>query len=259
MENLQLLIGEHTILIQTNSQMVLQFYKKLYQIDPEPRTPDILIKVEEGFGVPFVDYNVDIIESGTQLIFRRADYEIKINNDYTEASIAVYDDFALKHAMINLYSSYIVHHGWGVLIHSSCIIDQDKAHLFAGHSGAGKSTVAMLSSPRVLLSDEATLLKITENEVLVYDSPFRSDVEEKDLVRPHQLSSIQLLHQALQNDRVLIKKSDGLFLLMDKVFYWSHHPIETKKIFHLLKTLVDIVPMYELHFQKNNTFWELIS
>ena len=75
----------------------------------------------------------------------------------------------------------------------------------------------------------------------------------------HPLASIQLLHQSVQNNRIKIRKPDALIQLIDKVFYWVHSPEETKAIMHLLRTLVDLVPTYELYFKKDDTFWELIS
>ena len=160
---------------------------------------------------------------------------------------------------MNLYSSFIVYHNWGLLIHSSCAIEKGTAHIFAGKSGAGKSTAAKLSYPRNLLSDEATLVKITPEKVIVFNSPFRSELEVGNFVEQVDLTSVQILFQALQNIRATLTKSDALFQLMDKVFYWPHSQKEIKTIMKLLTNLVKNVPVYELHFQKNNTFWELIS
>jgi hypothetical protein len=160
---------------------------------------------------------------------------------------------------MNLYSSFIVYHNWGLLIHSSCAIDNGKAHIFAGQSGAGKSTAAKLSYPRKLLSDEAALIKITPEKVTVFNSPFRSELEAGNFKEQVELASVQILYQALQNNRAKLTKSDALLHLMDKVFFWPHSLDETKTIMRLLTDLVKIVPGYELQFQKNNTFWELIS
>lgn len=73
------------------------------------------------------------------------------------------------------------------------------------------------------------------------------------------LASIQILYQALQNKRAKLEKSNALLNLMDKVFFWPHSQEETKRILRLMTLLVKKVPVYELHFQKNNSFWELIS
>ena len=145
------------------------------------------------------------------------------------------------------------------MIHSSCAIEKDKAHIFAGQSGAGKSTAAKLSYPRHLLSDEATLVKITSNKVTVYNSPFRSELQADSFEGNVELASVQILYQALQNKSNRSTKSDAFFHLMDKVFFWPQCEEETKAIMRLMTQLVKNVPVYELHFQKNNTFWELIS
>jgi hypothetical protein len=47
--------------------------------------------------------------------------------------------------------------------------------------------------------------------------------------------------------------------LLDKVFFWAHDAKETSKVLGMLREMVMAVPVYELHFQKNNTFWEKIS
>lgn len=97
--------------------------------------PDLVIKIEDGYGVGFKDYEVEIIKDQNQISFQRADYLIKVDSEYKTAKISVNDELALKHALMNLFSSFIVYHNWGLLIHSSCAIEQEKAHLFAGQSG----------------------------------------------------------------------------------------------------------------------------
>lgn len=252
-------IGEHLIKIEVHSVNLMNFFNRNFKtIKNGNLRPDILINIEEGYGVPFVDYGVAIIKEANFISFRRADYLIEVDSEYHNAKISVHNELALKHALMNLYSSFIVNHNWGLLIHSSCVIENGKAHIFAGKSGAGKSTAAKLSYPRDLLSDEATLVKITHDNITVYNSPFRSELETIGTENSSLLASIHVLLQALQNKKVRIRKSDALLTLMDKVFYWIQTPEETRKILQLLEILINTVPVYELHFQKNNKFWELI-
>lgn len=253
-------IGEHTFQITTDSANLLNFLKKNFAIKNGTDAPiDMVVHIKDGFGSPLVTYDVNIVNADHKLKFQRDDYLIEADPDFRNAVLSVFNGFALKHAFMNLYSSFIVYHNWGLLIHSSCVVENEKAHMFSGQSGAGKSTTARLSYPRQILSDEATLVKITPDGVTVFDSPFRSDLASTngETVRP--LGSIEILYQSLTNKRVRLEKTHGLLRLMDKVFYWAHNPIETKRILVLLKHLADRVPIYELYFQKNNTFWELIS
>ena len=259
MKVIQTKIGDHYIKIITKAD---KLYKVLHNFESNCKVkqqPDLIIKIKDGYGIPFRDYEVNITKKHNTIIYSRADYLIEVDPEYKSATISVYDDFALKHALTNLYSSFIVHHNWGLLIHSSCVLENGKAHLFSGHSGAGKSTAAKLSYPRHLLSDEASLVKITSNEVSVFNSPFRSELDAEPFEGNVELASVQILFQALQNKRVRLQKSNALLDLMDKVFFWPHSQDEVKTIMQLMTQLVKQVPVYELHFQKNNTFWELIS
>jgi hypothetical protein len=253
-------IGEHTIHIVVQTEKAVNWIRRNFPMEAySGGEPDLFIQLKEGYGVPFVNYNVLISQYAHTVIFRRADYEIETDRDYRQSKVSVHDEWAFKHALMNLYSSFLVRYNWGLLIHSSCVVEKGGAHMFAGHSGAGKSTAAKLSLPRELLSDEATVVKITSDVCTVYNSPFRSELLEANKLPHCPLMSIQLLKQADYNQRIPLSSSNGLLQLMDKVFYWGRSPEETRCIMGLLHKLATNVPIYELHFQKNNTFWELIS
>lgn len=254
------LIAEHYTHLKWDSYWIGEFIDKYFtHATISSNRFDIKISIHDNYGKPFLDYEVDITKSSKYITFRRTDYLIEATLDYKEVNVYVHDELALKHALMNVYSSYIVYHNWGLLLHSSCVLDNKNAHIFTGHSGAGKSTVAKLSSPRMLLSDEASIVKITNEGIKVFNSPFRSELEASGKERPACLASIQLLHQATNNSREVMTKSDAYLELVNKIFYWSHSKQETMQVLNLLKVLVEQVPVYELHFQKNNAFWELIS
>jgi hypothetical protein len=262
MKIINTIVGSHCIQMSINSSRFLDFIHNNFKLMNDyklERSPDITLLIVEGFGTSFRDFNVSITRNSKKVYFRRADYLIETDQEYKNATIFVYDELALKHALMNIYSSYIVYNNWGLLIHSSSAIENGKAHIFVGQSGAGKSTAARLSQPRDLFSDEATVIRITSKEIEVFNSPFRSEIYTTGAKWCVTLASIQLLHQSLQNKRLVLSKGDAFIHLMDKIFYWSHDPEETKKIMGLLKMLVDRVSVYELYFKKDNTFWELIS
>lgn len=253
-------IADHKFKIIQASNEFLPFLSKRFSFAiGEGNVPDLSLRINHGYGEHFEDYDVKIIKKENHIVYLRKDYFIEVDSSFRNATISAYDELALKHALMNLYSSFILHHNWGLLLHSSCVIDGDKAHIFAGHSGAGKSTAARLSAPRELLSDEATLIKVSDRSIRIYDSPFRSELETVGYKLHVTLSSIQLLFQDKFNERSQVKQSDAFMQLMDKVFYWPYKEDEVVRVLDFLKKIVRNVPVYDLHFQKNNTFWELIS
>lgn len=261
MKTLQVKIGEHHIKLLSPYMHLLSKFREEYEIPKGNKRvkPDLLIYLESGYGTSFLNYEVAHFRENGNIIFRRADYQIVVDSDFNVAKLYFHDDLALKHAMMNLYSSFIVFHNWGLLIHSSAVVNDRKAFIFAGQSGAGKSTSAMLSMPRTILSDEAAIVKVEKGKATVYHSPFRSEIKPTNLTEYSPVEGIYLLHQSLDIHKHSIKKSDAFLLLMDKVFYWSKEAEDTKKIVSLLKNLVNLTPVHQLYFQKNDKFWEAIS
>ncbi|UOK56361.1 hypothetical protein MGI18_15455 [Bacillus sp. OVS6] len=109
------------------------------------------------------------------------------------------------------------------------------------------------------MSDEATIIKIDKEGILAFDSPFRSELHGHAPVSNIKLLSIDLLHQSLSIERNRVDKPSALLALLDKVFYWPSNKEETKRILTMLRFLVEHVDIYDLYFQKNNRFWEMIS
>lgn len=263
MQTFQVRIAEHTARIDVFSEQcaswVADMFKATPQLVDDARLVDIKLSVREGYGGPFVSYDVEIVDDASSITYRRADYELVCSHAYEDVSLSVYDWIGFKHAMMNLYSAFAVSRKWGVMIHSSCVMQGDVAFLFAGHSGNGKSTVAQLSQPRQILSDEASVIRVTEHGVWVYDSPFRTALPHSVGAKPVPLRGIYVLRQSPHIARHRLSGPEAFAQLMERTFYWAHASAETSAIWRLQTTLLRQVPIYELEFQKNELFWEVVS
>lgn len=267
MERIAVIVGEQVLSISFASSAVRTVFSRTFptmiSCSSSDTEPSIYVHLDAGYGSPFIDYNVVKQMSSGTVRYRRADYLIEADEEIHRVAITFYDELALKHAFMHVYSLYIVRCRWGLLVHSSCVTDHSGAHVFTGRSGAGKSTVALLSESqsRGIIADEATIIRIRPDEVTVFHSPFRSELQTAAPHEPRQwrLTSIHLLHQASQHQRLPIAKSEGLIRLMDKVFFWSPSSEDTRSIMGLLRQTVDLVPLYDLYFRKDPYFWELIS
>lgn len=263
-EKLVLRIGGHSIGMTVSSAELAAYVKTFFLFaserpEAQEEVSDLQVFVEGGYGESFVNFEVEVSRESSWVTYRRMDYRIDIDPTHRQARVFVRDVYALKHALLNLYSAFVVFHDWGLLIHSSCVIEDGYAHLFAGHSGAGKSTIAALSRPRSLLSDEATIIHVTDDGVHVFNSPFRSDGAPVFDPAGYLLSSINLLHQSAMVHRERLKAPDAMLNILDKVFYWPADGADAMKIARILQRLVLKVPTFRLYFQLNPSFWESIS
>lgn len=256
-------IASHRMFVSSREKQVMEWISGQFRLIEPPGAenglPDLYLRVSSGYGKPVEDLEVKVRKEGSRLSYKRDDFLLETDDRYHRAILAVHDETALNHALMTLYSAHIVHHRWGLLLHASCIVQNGRGHLFAGQSGAGKSTVAMLSHPRTVLSDEAAIICLEGEVPHVYDSPFRSDSMPTFDPDPVPVGGIHLLTQSLRIERNPVKPSDLVYRIMDKIFYWAADPAETVKVIMLSGKLAERVPAYDLYFQKNDLFWERIS
>lgn len=69
-----------------------------------------------------------------------------------------------------------------VVLHATAILHGNEAIVFAGHSGAGKSTIAKIAEDcggRVL-SDDRTIIRVTESGVWAYGTPWHGSLKRGD-------------------------------------------------------------------------------
>jgi hypothetical protein len=263
MYSITTLIGDHPIRFTTWSEQILNWivstFHIVYKEEGHGRhNADLHVHIDDQFGGPFQSYDVRVRTDDHFICYKRSDYMVKINRSYTRASIYMFDEFALKHAILNLYSAFIIYHEWGLLLHASCVAEGEKAYVFAGQSGAGKSTVARLSEPRLVLADEVTIVKVRKQEATVYDSPFRSEIKSAEAGTKRRLEGIFILQASQHIQRLSLKKPDGILHLLNHLFYWSCDTKESNKVLTMCKMLAEQTSVARLHFQENKEFWKLI-
>lgn len=114
------------------------------------------------------------------------------------------------------------------VIHSSCIMDQDNhAHLFLGHSGAGKTTMAeraMKWKSLKVLSDDMNLV-FEKDGVFYIQSSYMGGVFEdrQQEVKSYPLKSLYWLQQDKKNEVIQIPQSKGVLKLMASItnLFWN--------------------------------------
>ncbi|MBU7007243.1 hypothetical protein [Phosphitispora fastidiosa] len=149
----------------------------------------------------------------------------------------------------------------GLALHSSCILRNGKTYIFTGYSGAGKSTVIKLTADPIIYSDELTLLKKDENGIFsVHHSPFRSEFHTEYLPPTSDIAGIFFI---TQDSQVFLEKmpvKQALFEILPMVFFPVNKTrIFESKIFGHCADLLNQVPVFNLHFRKDDTFWECIE
>ena len=151
------------------------------------------------------------------------------------------------------------------VLHASCVLDkQGRAHLFLGHSGAGKTTVTKLSSPRKILGDDMNILSMSnDHDVMVeagaigglFNSMIGYDVRVK-------VKGIYWLSQAKETELIKLDNISASQQLLASFanLHWPTLSAETEnKLVETSFSVAQKVDFSQMNFKKDSSFWELLE
>jgi hypothetical protein len=149
----------------------------------------------------------------------------------------------------------------GLLFHAAGIVRDGRAHVFFGHSGSGKTTVARLSSDAIVLNDDLLLLMPAEsgNGWRVHATPFWNPTQ----VSPAGALSAPLagMFRLVQDTRVFLEAMEPGQALAELVASVPVISADSARLTGLLERgwrLIGAAPVYRLHFVPDASFWAVI-
>ena len=224
--------------------------------DPPHLVIDVSIK--EGFAKgrePNENYPgfASSVDSEGRTQVSRTDAAGWISNSAPEASFTVGESMFSLEAAIRVACSIGLLRQGILLFHSSAVELNGKAHMFAGVSGAGKSTIARLLADNhpefIKLSDELLALRQNGNRWEAVASPFFAR-EELPVGRTAPLAGIHLIAQAPEHSRTTMEPGTALPELLRHILTYSNTPTTTEVVLGLAASLITSTPVYRLEFAK---------
>ena len=139
-------------------------------------------------------------------------------------------------------------------------------YLFLGNSGAGKSTVAALSSGDVVLSDDATVIEAAGGACHIHATPFRQVGSEMGsrkrlYLQQEKLEKVLFLHQSVVTSIQPREQRNAFTELLKEhlhCFEVMGEPLK-RQAFYLCRAVCEMTPAYDLFFHKDPGFWELVA
>lgn len=108
----------------------------------------------------------------------------------------------------------------GILLHSSCVVVDDRAYLFTAPSGTGKSThtalwLKLFGDRAYILNDDKPAIRVLGDKVFVYGTPWsgKNDCQRNACV---ELGGIAVLRRAKENSMRKIDSVMGIYELLSQ-------------------------------------------
>lgn len=158
----------------------------------------------------------------------------------------------------------IVHTLWlagegGFLVHAASAIRNGRGLLFAGMSGAGKTTMCRLAPREVtLLSDEVSCVRRVGDGYRLFGTPFCGELARSGENASALLTGVFLLAHAQENRLVQLPAADAGRALLQNILFFAEDAGLIEKIFHSACELVSRVPVFRLEFAPSPQVWEML-
>lgn len=141
--------------------------------------------------------------------------------------------------------------GRGVEVHACAVVDADgSGYLFAGHSGAGKTTMARQWCAQknvTVLSDDRVILRKIKNQIWMHGTPWHGD---EPLAAPGRVPLRQgfFLRHASRNQLIAVAGAQAVTQLFARTFPPFYSASGLEFTLALLTEISETVPFFDLGF-----------
>jgi hypothetical protein len=288
-------IGGMAILLRTDSAEFARTLEDRYGEFATPSTQDAVVELEVELLAPGIVSDAEDVsvrrESGGWVMERgdfRAEWDPELGRGWVRQSA---NPYAID-GVLRILHSLILARAGGFLVHAASAVRNGRAFVFAGVSGKGKTTLARLAPPDViLLTDEISYLRPV-SEVRSPRSEVRSPCSESRLAGPEPpvpspqpltpafeafgtpfagelarigqkarapLAALFLLEQGLENRIEVLSEGQAARELLRHVLFFAQDEELVGMIFQTVCEFVRRVPVRRLVFTKDVQVWELIA
>lgn len=163
-------------------------------------------------------------------------------------------------SVLRIIHSLILAKRGGFLLHAASAIRQGHAFLFAGLSGAGKTTIARLApADATLLTDEISYVIRREGEFCAYGTPFAGELARSGENVSAPIKAMFLLEKGPENRIEDISKAEAVRSVLRNVLFFADDAALVNEVFDSVCGFVNQIPVRRLIFVPDERVWNIIG
>jgi hypothetical protein len=207
------------------------------------------------------DEDARVTRNGSLWNFRRGDFDATWNPRTGQGQITQCPNPYSIDTVLRITHSLVLAEQGGFLLHAASAIRSNRAFLFAGVSGAGKTTMSRLApADATVLTDEISYIRRTpEKNYVAYGTPFAGELARVGANTSAPLEALYLLVQGPENRIAPISKIDAARAIMRHVLFFAEEKELVAKVFDSVLEFVSRVHVAQLIFTPDARAWELIQ
>ena len=217
------------------------------------------IELQQPSGARVADEDVKVSREGSQWLLRRGDFRAQWDPSAGRGSVSQSRNPYSIDSVLRIVHTLILARQGGFLVHAASAIRGERAFLFAGVSGAGKTTISRLAPPdATLLTDEVSYVRREADGYRACGTPFAGELAKVGENVSAPLSALFLLEKAPENRFEDLEKKTAVGLLLRNILFFAEDPEMVKMVFQSACDFVERVPVRRLIFRPDQSVWEMI-
>lgn len=215
------------------------------------------IKLEQRAEILYAELNDTVFVSSP---FFNLSFDINTRNGEVELKELKPQFFYLLKAIKFVLSITAINDG-NLPFHCSAVLKDNKAYIFTGQSGSGKTTASVLLSldKYQILNDELNIININNSDITVHSTPFTTEAKLKVCNNLNgKLEKIYFLKKAETNylsDSIMITFNDFL----ESLYTFPTTKTIADKMLMTTETLFKRITSKQLYFINNDSFIEFFK
>jgi hypothetical protein len=240
----QLLKNRYSGFIKSSAAPQFEFEIDLFEpAETTPADDDVRVRLEGGEW---------LLERGDF----RAGWDARAGRGYIRQSR---NPYAIDSVLRIVHTLILAKQG-GFLVHAASAICGEHAFLFAGASGAGKTTIARLAPPgATLLSDEISYVRREGHEYRACGTPFAGELARAGENQSAPLRTLFLLEKGVENRIEPVARPEAVRLLLRNILFFAEDRDLVHRVFRSACEFAERVPVRRLIFVPHGRVWEMIG
>jgi hypothetical protein len=218
--------------------------------------------VTPGFVDP--DADVRVIQRAGKWSLERGDFRAEWEPARRTGTIRQSANPYSIDAVLRIVHTLVLAQRGGFLMHAASAIRNGKAFLFAGVSGAGKTTISRLApSDATLLTDEISYVRKdvrnADSSYVAHGTPFTGELAKLGENVSAPIAALYLLAKGPENRIDPVAPGEAARELLANVLFFAEDQELVQRVFHAACEFVSRVPVSRLTFVPDARVWEIIG
>jgi hypothetical protein len=206
------------------------------------------------------DQDVRVSRDSGRWLMERGDFRAEWNPTTARGRIQQTANPYAPDSVLRIVHTLLLAWQGGFLVHAASAVRNGRAFLFAGVSGAGKTTIARLAPPDVsLLTDEISYVTLQDGRYAAAGTPFFGELGRAGENIRADIACLYLLAKGTENRIEPVTGADAVRGLLENILFFARDPEIVKLVFDSACDFAAHVPVRRLTFVPDARVWEMIA